>query len=124
MSFSALSFLAVLLTATGGLTIASQWQEISSNAISIFNTALITIGSTAILLYQRGEAVKLAVKVATGYEITRSESVDTRALIQQRAPPSQRLCSRFYPFKRNEPHDFGHLLCSRRRQCFWRDQPI
>ncbi len=70
---------------------------LASEAISLLNTALLTVGSTAILLYQRKAAIDreivrqkvivdaeaLAMAMATTHRQVEAEGADTRALIHE-----------------------------------------
>lgn len=70
---------------------------IATEAISLLNTALLTVGSTAILLYQRkaaidretvrqkliADAASLAGALAANHRQMETEGTDTRALINE-----------------------------------------
>ncbi len=53
-----------LWATSGGVELAAHWRDVASNSIGLINTALITIGSTAILIYQRVQAAKVEARRA------------------------------------------------------------
>lgn len=84
MRHSAYSFLGILWGACGGLQLMASIESTTAGMIQVLNLGLITLGSTAILLYQRRQAAvrdEYAKDRAAGMRASEKKSDDRAANI-------------------------------------------